>query len=149
MPRKLGNRLLSYVQRFLLVMSPAHQPIEKHMGFWKQLFSSGNFDPHGYCYLWNPGLVWLHAISDSLIAAAYFAIPVVLLLFIRKRRDLPSSWMFALLGAVYRRVRLYAPDGGMESVARELLAGGRDQGNHRGGGGADSHTAGALDAAGA
>ena len=64
----------------------------------RQLFSSGNFEPHGYCYLWNPGLVWLHVISDSLIAAAYFAIPVVLALFIRRRRDLPFSWMFVLFG---------------------------------------------------
>jgi PAS domain S-box-containing protein len=64
----------------------------------KQLFSSGNFEPHGYCYLWKPGLVWLHVISDSLIAAAYFAIPIVLFAFIRKRRDLPFSWMFGLFG---------------------------------------------------
>jgi signal transduction histidine kinase len=64
----------------------------------RQLFSSGDFEPHGYCYLWNPGLVWLNVISDSLIAAAYFAIPVVLVPFIRKRRDIPFSWMFALFG---------------------------------------------------
>jgi PAS domain S-box-containing protein len=64
----------------------------------RQLFSSGNFEPHGYCYLWNPGLVWLHVISDSLIAAAYFAIPVVLILFVRRRRDLLFSWMFVLFG---------------------------------------------------
>lgn len=62
------------------------------------LFSSGNFEPHGYCYLWNPGLVWLNVVSDSLIAAAYFAIPVILLWFIRKRRDLPFGWMFGLFG---------------------------------------------------
>jgi hypothetical protein len=24
--------------------------------------------PHGYCYMWNPGLLWLQAISDVLIA---------------------------------------------------------------------------------
>jgi PAS domain S-box-containing protein len=64
----------------------------------RQLFTSGNFEPHGYCYLWKPGLVWLHVISDSLIAGAYFAIPIVLLLFVRRRRDLPFSWMFALFG---------------------------------------------------
>jgi len=69
------------------------------MGFLQQLFGSGDFRPHGYCYLWNPGLVWLNVISDLLIAAAYFAIPVILVWFIRKRRDLPFSWMFALFGA--------------------------------------------------
>ena len=54
--------------------------------------------PHGFCYFWNPGLVWLHVISDSLIALAYFAIPVILLWFVRKRRDIPFSGMFVLFG---------------------------------------------------
>jgi DNA-binding NtrC family response regulator len=30
------------------------------MDFLRQLFGSGDFMPHGYCYMWNPGLVWLH-----------------------------------------------------------------------------------------
>lgn len=68
------------------------------MGLWNLLFTPSDFMPHGYCYLWNPGLVWLHVVSDALIALAYFTIPVVLILFIRKRRDLPFSWMFALFG---------------------------------------------------
>jgi PAS domain S-box-containing protein len=41
----------------------------------------------------------LHAISDSLIALAYFSIPITLVWFVRKRRDLPFSWMFVLSGA--------------------------------------------------
>jgi len=44
-------------------------------------------------------LVWLHVISDSLIALSYFTIPFTLLWFVRKRRDLPFSWMFVLFGA--------------------------------------------------
>jgi len=43
--------------------------------FLEKLFSS-SFMPHGHCYLWNPGLIWLHVVSDSLIALAYFFIPV-------------------------------------------------------------------------
>ena len=54
--------------------------------------------PHGFCYFWNPGLVWLHVVSDSLIALAYFAIPVILIWLVRKRRDVPFSWMFVLFG---------------------------------------------------
>ena len=50
--------------------------------------------PHGFCYQWKPGLVWLHGVSDTLIALAYFAIPVALLRLIRKRRDVPFDWMF-------------------------------------------------------
>jgi PAS domain S-box-containing protein len=68
------------------------------MDFLRQLFGSGDFMPHGYCYLWNPGLVWLHVISDALIALAYFTIPLTLIWFVRKRRDLPFSWIFVLFG---------------------------------------------------
>ena len=66
------------------------------MGFFSQLFGSGGFQPHGFCYAWNPGLVWLHVISDLLIALAYFAIPIVMLWFLRRRPDIPFSWIFAL-----------------------------------------------------
>src|SRR5580658_4109630 len=69
------------------------------MDFLRQVFGAGEFMPHGYCYMWNPGLVWLHMISDSLIAFSYFTIPFVLPWFVRKRRDLPFSWIFLLFGA--------------------------------------------------
>jgi PAS domain S-box-containing protein len=65
--------------------------------FLEKLFSS-DFMPHGYCYLWKPGLVWLHVLSDALIALAYFSIPVTLVYFIRRRRDLPFHWMFVSFG---------------------------------------------------
>jgi two-component system, cell cycle sensor histidine kinase and response regulator CckA len=66
--------------------------------FLRQLLSSGDFMPHGHCYLWDPGLVWLRVISDGLIALAYFVIPFVLVHFARKRRDLPFNWMFVAFG---------------------------------------------------
>lgn len=69
------------------------------MDFFRQLFGAGDFMPHGYCYMWNARLVWLHVVSDSLIALAYFTIPCTLLWFVRKRRDVPFSWMFVLFGA--------------------------------------------------
>jgi PAS domain S-box-containing protein len=68
------------------------------LDFLRQLFGSGDFQPHGFCYLWNARLVWLHAISDLVIALVYFAIPVTLVWFIRKRRDLPFSWIFVCFG---------------------------------------------------
>jgi signal transduction histidine kinase len=52
--------------------------------------------PHGYCLLWDPGLVWTHVVADSLIAASYFSIPVALLFFARKRRDLEFRYVFLL-----------------------------------------------------
>jgi PAS domain S-box-containing protein len=50
--------------------------------------------PHGFCFLWNPGLLWLHVISDSLIALAYFLIPIALVRILRTRRDIPFNWIF-------------------------------------------------------
>ena len=59
----------------------------------------GSFIPHGHCYLWKPWLVGLHVVSDSLIALAYYSIPVSLVYFVNKRRDLPFDWIFLLFGA--------------------------------------------------
>lgn len=58
-----------------------------------------SFMPHGYCFLWQPDILLLHVISDSLIALAYFCIPVALLYFVRKRPDLPFPLVFLLFGA--------------------------------------------------
>ena len=66
---------------------------------WKTFFNSGSFIPHGHCYLWQTQLVWLHVASDSIIALAYFSIPITLVYFISKRPDLPFDWIFALFGA--------------------------------------------------
>jgi two-component system, NtrC family, sensor kinase len=59
--------------------------------FWETFLSSGSFIPHGHYYLWQTKLVWLHVASDSLIAIAYFSIPIRLLYFISKHEDLPFS----------------------------------------------------------
>ncbi|MGI0488748.1 ATP-binding protein [Pantanalinema rosaneae CENA516] len=60
------------------------------------LFSSSSFIPHGHCYLWKPSLVWLHVISDAIITLSYYSIPLTLFYFVRKRQDLPFSWIFLL-----------------------------------------------------
>jgi hypothetical protein len=36
------------------------------------LLAQDNFIPHGFCLAWDPALVWLHVISDSVIALAYY-----------------------------------------------------------------------------
>jgi PAS domain S-box-containing protein len=61
--------------------------------------ASGPFIPHGHCYLWKPELVSLHLVSDALIAAAYYSIPITLLYFVRKRKDLPFNRIFLLFAA--------------------------------------------------
>ena len=66
------------------------------MDFSRWLFLENGFMPHGHCYLWRPGVLWLHVASDALITLAYLSIPITLVYFIRKRRDLAFHWMFAL-----------------------------------------------------
>ncbi len=64
--------------------------------FWKSLLAYKQFIPHGHCYLWKPELVGLHIVSDSLIALAYYSIPIALVYFIHKRQDFPFNWIFLL-----------------------------------------------------
>jgi PAS domain S-box-containing protein len=59
---------------------------------------SADFMPHGYCYLWNPRIVWLNVISDGLITLSYYWIPLVLIYFIRKNRDIPFNRIFWMFG---------------------------------------------------
>ena len=62
-------------------------------------FYSGNFIPHGHCYLWNSELVSLHILSDALISLSYYSIPITLVYFIRQRKDIPFQNIFLLFGA--------------------------------------------------
>jgi PAS domain S-box-containing protein len=68
------------------------------LDFLRNLFQS-DFMPHGHCYFWRPDIVWLHVLSDGVIALAYYSIPATLAVFVRKRRDLPFPWMFFMFGA--------------------------------------------------
>lgn len=69
------------------------------MRFLESLIFPGGFMPHGNCYLWTPSLIGLHVVSDSLIALSYLSIPITLVHFARKRRDIPFGWMFLCFGA--------------------------------------------------
>ena len=63
------------------------------------LFNPSGLTPHGFCLLWQPGLIWLHALSDLLTGLAYFSIPAALVVFARRRRDLAFGGMFWLFAA--------------------------------------------------
>jgi PAS domain S-box-containing protein len=64
------------------------------MDLLKHLFSSSTFMPHGFCYTWDPYVIWLNAVSDILIALAYYTIPIMLVYFVRRRKDLVFNWIF-------------------------------------------------------
>ena len=55
--------------------------------------------PHGYCLSWNPQLLWLFVIGNSLVVLSYYSIPLVLVVLFLKRRDLVFGWMFILFAA--------------------------------------------------
>jgi signal transduction histidine kinase/CheY-like chemotaxis protein len=95
------------------------------------LFDSTGLTAHGYCLLWEPGLIWTYAISDAGIALAYFSIPAALVTIARQRRDLvfrPLLWLFAafilLCGATHWLdvVTLWVPAYGLEAVVKAATA---------------------------
>lgn len=69
------------------------------MGWFDQLQT---FMPHGMCLLWRPELMFLHIVSDGLIAAAYFVIPFGIARFVKRRHDLePGQRSAAMLFAAF------------------------------------------------
>jgi signal transduction histidine kinase len=69
------------------------------MSFFIQLLGSGHFEPRGFSYASNPRLVGLTVFSDVVIAASCFAIPLILLWILHRRRELPVGSFFAFFGA--------------------------------------------------
>ena len=65
--------------------------------FFQKLFTQ-DFMPHGQCLFWRPEVLWLFVISDGIITASYYSIPIALFYFVRKREDLEFKWMFAMFG---------------------------------------------------
>src|SRR5271169_4976001 len=60
--------------------------------------SMQDYMAHGYCFAWEPALVWLHVISDIVTGLTYYSIPLALFYFAYKRRDMPFLSMFVLFG---------------------------------------------------
>ena len=89
-------------------MSPVSATLFRHasttqiappmLEFFRRLFLTSDFMPHGHCYFWRPEVLWLHVISDGLITLSYYSIPLALLYFVRKRRDIAFEWMFVMFG---------------------------------------------------
>ena len=51
---------------------------------------------HGFCFSWEPGLVWLHVTSDVVTGLAYYVITAAMIYFAVKRRDVPFIWIFLI-----------------------------------------------------
>jgi PAS domain S-box-containing protein len=99
--------------------------------FLERILDSSMFSPHGLCLLWEPELIWLHVISDALIALAYFSIPFALAIFVSKRRDLKFGWVYWSFGIfilacglthILSIYTLWVPIYGVEGLVKAVTA---------------------------
>ena len=58
-----------------------------------------SFMPHGTCFAWDPMLLGLHVVSDSLIAMSYFSIPLALVYFNKHGGKFPFKYLIGLFSA--------------------------------------------------
>jgi len=65
------------------------------MSYLSEIFNENGLTAHGFCLLWQPGLIWLHVASDTITGLSYYAIPLALGYFVWKRPDIIFGWMFA------------------------------------------------------
>src|SRR5262245_34585414 len=69
-------------------------------GSMSEVVSTTLFMPHGHCYLWLPGLLWLQVLSNGLIGLSYVAISSTLAYLVyRLRDDIPFRMMYLAFGA--------------------------------------------------
>ncbi|UWR23478.1 ATP-binding protein [Sulfitobacter sp. S190] len=93
------------------------------------LFSDGGYSPHGFCIAWNVPVLYTHIAADLLIAVSYFAIPAIMLIFLRQRRDpalrAPAVLFVAFITAcgishLMSIVTMYYPFYGLQGVLKLL-----------------------------
>jgi signal transduction histidine kinase/ActR/RegA family two-component response regulator len=101
------------------------------LSFLQTILDSSSLSPHGYCLIWRPELIWLHVVSDSIIAVAYFSIPFALAIFVSKRPDVEFGWIFWAFAIfimacgtthVFSIWTLWIPDYGIEGVVKAITA---------------------------
>jgi signal transduction histidine kinase len=98
----------------------------------EDLMDMSTLVPRGAALLWKPELIWLNAISEALIAGAFFAAAFVITLFLWRRwHEVMFSgvlWVFAIFMTMCGVTRLlsiltlWVPAYGIEGVANALLA---------------------------
>ena len=101
------------------------------MSLYDWLFNPSGLTPHGFCLLWAPGLIVLHAASDAIIGLAYFSIPLALASFASQRKDLEYSWIIHLFVAfilacdtthLMSILTLWSPAYGIEGIIKAITA---------------------------
>ena len=69
------------------------------MGEFLRRLLEPDFMPHGYCWKWEPWVVWTHVVADSTIFLAYMFIGITLLRIAARRRDVAANLVLVLFGA--------------------------------------------------
>ena len=101
------------------------------MDFLTSLVARNGYLPHGYCFVWTPGLLWTMVIADAVIALSYFSIPLALASFVRKRPDLTLGWLIWLFIAfifacgvthVMSIWTIWQPDYGLQTLIKVVAA---------------------------
>lgn len=59
--------------------------------------SATGFALHGPSYDWNPALLWIFVGAHLAVALACYSMPLALVHFLRRRKDIRFSWIFAVL----------------------------------------------------
>ena len=87
--------------------------------------------PHGFCLSYRPDLLWIHVLSDAVIALSYFTIPVALWYFTVRRQDFKFKWLAVLFGCfiifcgfthVFSIWTLWVPDYALEGLVKLMTA---------------------------
>ncbi len=68
-------------------------------GYFASLFETENWPARWYCGNWSETDGWITIISDSLIFTAYLSIPLLLLFFLSKRKEVPYKKFLILFSA--------------------------------------------------
>ncbi len=96
-----------------------------------QPVGDGGFLPHALCLSLEPQLLWLHMLSDGLIAISYYSIPIALVVFALRRRDVRHRWVLWLFGAfimacgtthLMHIYTLFVPDYWLEGLVKAMTA---------------------------
>ncbi len=105
--------------------------MQEHLSSW---LGRNGYLPHGDCFTWSPGLLWSMVTADAAIVLSYCSIPLALLQFARKRRDVSfngirllfSAFTFACgttrLLSIWTNWTIWQPDYGLETLAKIATA---------------------------
>ncbi len=111
--------------------TPTNNHTERIVDQALSFLSRNGYLPHGYCFTWQPELLWTMVGADLLIALAYFSIPWAIWHFVRRRGESSLSgvaWLFCTFIAACGTTHvmdvwtIWRPDYGWLAIAKAITA---------------------------